>query len=196
MEISNIEVEIKILLDDSAIIIDSLKAIGAKLLNNETQIDLYLDHPCKSFYRTDESLRLRHRIPYSDTEVTMLDESHEPLELTFKGPKLHSRSKTRVEISIGVSDIDKTRLMLEHLGFLIVAEIKKKRIHYELDEIIISIDNVEGLGEYIELEKIVASRSEIDSAYNEIVDIIQRLGLDPAKSISSSYMELLSDCTE
>jgi adenylate cyclase class 2 len=185
----SIEVEVKIPIENRKSVENALHRIGAQRLNSETQVDVYFDHPARAFQETDEALRLRSRHPDVDG-----DESDNAIpaqyELTYKGPKLESRSKSRVELSVHISNIDSARSILENLGFKYVATISKRRVFYTVDSIAISVDDVEDVGLFLELERVVASRRDMNPALDMIFNLIERLGLDSNNSIKTSYLEL------
>ena len=185
----SIEVEVKIPIENRKAIEEALYRIGAQRLNSETQVDVYFDHPARAFQETDEALRLRSRHP--DVDGDEPDNTIPfPYELTYKGPKLESRSKSRVELSVHISNIDCARSILESLGFKHVATISKRRVFYTVDSITVSVDDVEDVGLFLELERVVTSRRDMNPALDMIFNLIERLGLDSNNSIRTSYLEL------
>jgi len=185
----SIEVEVKIPIENRTSVEEALHRIGAQRLNSETQVDVYFDHPARAFHETDEALRLRSRHP--DVEGDEPDNTiPSPYEMTYKGPKLESRSKSRVELSVQISNIDSARSILESLGFKHVATISKRRVFYTVDSITISVDDVEDVGLFLELERVVTSRGDMNPALDMIFNLIERLGLDSNSSIRTSYLEL------
>ena len=183
------EVELKLPITDMDTIESKLLDLGAKKVNSEIQIDAYLDHPCKSFPETDEALRLRSRV------ATILNEGVDPpayaiRELTYKGPKIDPLSKTRVELSVGVDNTDELNEILMYLGFKHVVTIRKKRTFYSIRDITASVDDVEGVGIFLELEQVVDSEAKIEANREQLFALVRELGLDPSTSIRKSYLEL------
>ena len=178
------EVEVKVPITNSEEIKRKLHDSGANQLNTEVQIDTYFDHPCRTFQETDEAVRVRTRRPLDDTE---LDLSHAPNELTYKGPKI------RLEYSVDINDFSTITAILENLGFKYVATVTKKRTFYNLREITISIDDVEHVGLFLELESIAHEKSELESAKRAIFDLLDELGISPDQSVRESYLELYLD---
>lgn len=190
MKQTSFEVEVKIPVGNLEQLGDSLERIGAVKLNSETQVDTYYDHPCKAFQQTDEAIRLRSRMPYSQRSSEPVDESRPLYELTYKGSKFDPLSKTRVELSVGLDDLENAKSILTHLGFKHVAKVVKKRVFYSLDDLTLSLDLVEGVGGFLELERVVASKNEIGPEREKMFLILTKLGLDPKESIRESYLEL------
>jgi adenylate cyclase class 2 len=189
MSESRFEVEVKIPLQDTEPLRVALLDIGGKKLNTETQVDAYYDHPCRSFQKTDEAVRIRTRQPHPDVH-SFMDPSMPLIEMTYKGPKVDPLSKTRVELSVGLDDDRSTGLILKQLGFKAVAEITKIRSFYSIRRVTVSIDDVIDVGQFLELERVVNDENEIEEAREDLFSIIKELGLDPAKSIRTSYLEM------
>jgi adenylate cyclase class 2 len=181
------EVEVKVPVTNSEEIRQRLLDSGARQLNSEVQVDTYFDHPCRSFQETDEAIRVRERRPIDGTD---LDTSHAPNELTYKGPKIDQETKTRLEYSVDLEETKSITAILETLSFKPVAMVTKKRIFYILNEITISIDDVEHVGLFLELESIVHDKNEIESAKKAIFEILEGLGVDPNQTVRDSYLEL------
>jgi adenylate cyclase class 2 len=183
-----IEVELKVPLESPDQIRQQLKRLDALELNSEIQHDDYFDHPCRSFATSDEALRVRTRESISGIEANFAVQ-----ELTYKGPKLDAVSKTRVELSTDLTETTNILAMLDHLGFTHVARITKRRTFYRLDKVIVSLDDVDDLGWFLELEVIVDSKDDVTSTLDQLFSIIQELGIDPKSSIRESYLELYLD---
>jgi adenylate cyclase class 2 len=173
-----IEVEIKIPIDDIEKLRNIIKRRGT-LVSIIKQNDIYFQHPSRDFSLTDEALRLR--------------EEDNKYQLTYKGPKISEMSKTRTEITINVNDFNKTKQLLEYLGFKTFINITKIRETYKINESFVSIDYVNGLGYYVELEKEVSDIRRVSEIENELINLAKDLGLDVTKNIRKSYLELLLD---
>ena len=181
------EVEVKVPITDSEMMKQNLLASGARMLNNEAQIDTYFDHPCRSFGATDEAVRVRTRKPIEDDES---DSSRLLNELTYKGPKIDKKTKTRLEYTVGIDDADSLSAIIDSLGFKRVGKITKKRTFYSLRGITISIDDVDSVGLFLELESIAHDKDEMESAKRAIFELLDELGLDPKQSVRDSYLQL------
>ncbi|MHA1769166.1 MAG: class IV adenylate cyclase [Candidatus Thorarchaeota archaeon] len=181
------EVEIKIPHSDSESIEAAILARAGTRMNSETQTDIYFDHPCRSFKDSDEAIRIRSRSSIIDEPP---EESHPLVELTYKGPKIDSTTKTREEYSVGLSDADTATKILESLGFKRVATIVKRRVFYRIDDVILSLDDVAGVGTFLELEMIATGDEQMNAKRASLIQLVRDLGLDPADSVTESYLEL------
>jgi adenylate cyclase class 2 len=182
------EVEVKVPISDVNAIEKNILRAGGRRLNSEIQTDIYYDHPCRTFSQTDEAIRLRTREPLDDSPI---DVSRRVMnELTYKGPKVDKTTKTRLEFTSGISDVESIISILHYTGFKHVAIIKKRRIFFDVSGITVSLDDVDGVGLFIELESIAHSKKSMQAARNKILSLVKRLKLDPKKSVRDSYLEL------
>lgn len=176
-----LEAEIKLPLDaaDQRRLRERLDALGAAAGATHEQADSYFAHPVRDFRVTDEALRLR------------LDDG--VLRVTYKGPKLDPPRKTREEIEFALgTDLAVASTLLDRLGFRAAAIVRKRRTEWHVPGRLpgtISIDEVEGLGTYCEVE---VSAETVDEGRAALAELQQRLGLDHLAPIAESYLELLA----
>lgn len=174
-----IEVEVKAKISNSNEIIKRLKT-QAIFLKETIQEDIYFNAPDRDFRITDEALRIRI--------------SSEESELTYKGSKIGNlMDKTREEISVNINknDLRKTQIILEKLGFQVVTKVLKTRMLFQINDLSISVDFVENLGEYIEIESLVNTPNEIEKKRNEILNFLSELDIPLEDCERRSYLELL-----
>jgi adenylate cyclase, class 2 len=176
------EVEQKFPAADLTALENRLRELGATVAGPVAEADLYFAHPAKDFAKTDEALRLRRK--------------GEKNFITYKGPKIDPTTKTRREIELplppGEETVGKWRELLEAVGFRPVAEVRKSRkkakIIWQGRGVECSLDTVEGLGTYFELE-VIAEQSGLDAARSVIASLAEKLGLTGSER--RSYLELL-----
>ncbi len=175
-----IEVESKYWSPGNPSVIAALNRLGAKKLSDTTMEDVYLAHPTRDFGKTDEALRLRKK--------------EDGAELTYKGPRMKSSStpaKAREEISVAVGDPLNTQRILERLGFKEVYAVTKRRASYQLDRLRVDVDDVDGLGEFVELEVLTESPERTASLLETA-----RAELGLTKLERKTYLELLIEKKE
>lgn len=175
------EVEIKSPIADVTAFTSLLEEIGAEPVGIREELDIYFSHPARDFAKTDEALRVR-KI------------GHEA-SLTYKGPKIDAQSKTRREIELalaGQQPEQTATALLEALGFRPVMEVRKERRLFRLTwegyPVLLSIDIVQGLGTYTELEAHVAE-AEVARARDALLRLAAALRLTSTER--RSYLELL-----
>ncbi|MFX1253753.1 MAG: class IV adenylate cyclase [Promethearchaeota archaeon] len=193
-----LEIEIKIALrnQDKSIVLNELQNLSVTnnktnqhhctFLSEEEELDYYFQHPCQDFSQTDEALRIRIKRERSSPIASY--------ELTYKGAKIDSITKTRSEISVEINSYDKMNALLSALGFTLAGKVFKNRKTWKIDteEITISLDEVKSLGTYLELEII-----DVESNYEKSKDklffwlqkLLKRENLPPIER--RSYLELL-----
>ena len=181
------EVEIKVPADHAAVE-SRLRELGAERAGRRVQRDVYYDAPHREFAETDEALRIRH-----ETDADPATDSPETTRLTYKGPLLDSASKTRSEHETAVDDAEALAGVLDGLGFDPAATVEKRRVYWSLDGFTVTLDAVDGVGEYVEVEREVEDESAIDATRDAAADLLDRLGLDAADQVRTSYLELLLD---
>ncbi|WP_048058128.1 class IV adenylate cyclase [Pyrococcus yayanosii] len=156
-----------------------------EFMRREVHEDIYYQHPCKDFSKTDEALRIR---------IKRFN-GHFEAFLTYKGPKIELTSKTRLEIEVQIDDVDKYSQLLEALGFREVLTVVKTREKYYVEKgITITLDEVEGLGKFVEIETLVKSQEEIGDAVKKLRKILEELGV--TKLERRSYLELLLETSQ
>lgn len=148
-----------------------LLELEAKFLKKEEQEDIYFNHPSRDFAETDEALRIR--------------KIEKGFYLTYKGPKLDKLTKTREEHEIKISSFEEAKEILKKLKFREVAAIRKQREYYALDNFIIALDEVEGLGSFIEVEKKAEHYTP-----EEIIAFLKKLGIKERDFERRSYLKL------
>ncbi|MDR5674170.1 Adenylate cyclase, class 2 (thermophilic) [Halalkaliarchaeum sp. AArc-CO] len=159
------------------------------------QTDTYYDAPHREFAETDEALRIR-RVRHLDSDCERArspesDPRHDDdVTLTYKGPLVDDVSKTRVERETGVDDGDELNSILSVLGFDPTATVEKRRELFTVDGYTVTLDDVSGLGEFVEVER-EAVEADIEEVREGAIDVLESLGLDPEDAIRTSYLELL-----
>ncbi|MEM1722215.1 MAG: class IV adenylate cyclase [Candidatus Jordarchaeales archaeon] len=173
-----IEVEIKYRVPKDSVeqILSRVTSMGGVFVGEEIQEDIYFQHPSRNFALTDEALRVR-RVGNKT-------------EITYKGPRIDPKSKTREEVKVEVDNFSKTILLFEKLGFLRVAKIVKNRKTYALNEILLHLDDVDGIGFFVEIETIVESESEVETKRNELLLKAEKLGIPVEGFELRSYLEI------
>ena len=116
--------------------------------------------------------------------------------LTYKGPKVDATTKTRHEIDLPLPPEEETAQawigLLTALGFTVAGEVRKSRrkahVAWQGRRVEVSLDEVEGLGTFVELELVVGP-AEAEAAKTCIAALAERLQLEG--SVRRSYLELL-----
>ncbi len=162
------EAKVRVRCEDLSKIESRIESLGFRLVYSGAEEDIYYNHPCRDVLKTDEAIRVRI--------------SRAGKKVTYKGPRMGGKVKARVEYEARVDgDIE---AILEHLGFKPVIVVRKSRSLYKGESAIITLDRVEGLGCFVEVES-------IDGSEEPVINVIRMLGLDPEVLITESYVGLI-----
>ncbi|SNR23828.1 class IV adenylate cyclase [Halorubrum vacuolatum] len=199
------EVELKVPASTEAVR-ERLIALDAIRRDTRHQRDIYYDAPHRTFAETDEALRIRHetvldvqregsddedRRGGSDARDGETDETS--AAITYKGPLVEAASKTREEYETAVSEPAAAAGILEGLGFEPAATVEKRRERWSIDDVTVTLDTVTDLGEFVEVELAVVDAAGIEQARERAIATLDRLGLDAADQLRTSYLELLEN---
>ncbi|MBN2156945.1 MAG: class IV adenylate cyclase [Candidatus Lokiarchaeota archaeon] len=192
-----LEVEVKFKLQNKEVFEENLKQLGANYVVDIIHKDTYYNLPkgMRNFAKTDEALRLR-RIEEYDVRETETVAHKISSDLTYKGPKIDTETKTRKELITTVGNPDELDSIIKSLGFRTVLTLAKYRRLYTLDveghHIEMLIDKIEHLdGYYAECEIMASSDKEMEESKVIIFDILEKLGYYKTDSILASYLELV-----
>jgi adenylate cyclase, class 2 len=179
-----VEQKHRVSIEDATALDFQLASCGASLGEPIDQTDQYFAHPCRDFAKTDEALRIR-------------TESGRGF-ITYKGPKLDNKTKTRREIELPLEKADpdgeKITELLQSIGFTPVAVVRKTRRPFRISfagrDVEGAYDVVDRLGVFIELE-LKVDEADLEEAKRIISELAIKLDLGP--SIRQSYLEMLLD---
>ena len=170
-----LEIEIKVKVADLQPIRERILSSGASLLGEGIEYDAYYNSPERDFSKTDEALRLRRA---DDCAL-----------LTYKGAKIGLGSfKAREELNIRVESIETMDAILDRIGFKKTAAVQKFRESYRVGRATVTLDQVEGLGTFAEIE--AAGDLSLEEAEREIERIAEEYGIE-GERLTLSYLELL-----
>ena len=174
-----IEVETKLKIDCIEDIEERIKELIGEYKGEKTEIDRYFDHPNMQILSGGCALRVR--------------DAGGKYRLTYKGPKKDEETTSRTEIEIGIESAGEMIEILDELGFYEVSTVKKLRKTYLLKDLIITLDTVDDLGEFIEVEGKASNDREFKAKKDEIFKLLKRLGLSTGVISQRSYLEMLLD---
>jgi adenylate cyclase class 2 len=156
-------------------------ALGGVFVKTEQHVDTYLRHPCRDFRATDEALRIRQ----------INDEAY----ITYKGKRREGPIKIRpeTELPLAANTVAGWFQIWESLGFEKVQQVKKTRHLFQLDRpdgpITVTLDHIAGLGDFVEIERVLTNENQIDAAQNEILRLADELQLGAIEK--RSYLSMI-----
>jgi adenylate cyclase, class 2 len=170
-----LEVELKVRVPALDPVREQLTKKNARFCGRVREHDIYYNAPHRDFALTDEAVRVR----YSDDHAVV----------TYKGPKIKKFGlKAREELNFAVESGAAFETMLIRLGFTKTTEVNKWRENYRLDTASISLDAVDELGTFAEIE--VITEDENDNPTEQIGKIAKEIGVE-GEPILQSYLELI-----
>lgn len=151
--------------------LDALRAVAFTIGNSDH--DIFFDFPDGRLGRNDQYLILRHMQP-----------SGRVLWIS-KGP---GPDKC---VAMDLADLDNAITMLTSLGFVETKHINKQRDIYFLGMFHVTLDDVPGLGRFVELAIMTDDDPALLSLDCDLSQLAETLGLSCADRETRSYRELL-----
>jgi len=163
-----IEIKFRVNLDE---IRKRIEALGAEFVGEEIQEDLYFALPSKRLLRIRRIVNLNEVIlGYKKIK----DEKNEEFD----------------EIEVKVEDFERMRTILNHLGFKEDVWVKKHRYVYKLGDVTFELNQVEKLGDFLDIEIIA---DNVQEAKDKIWKIAEALGLSKEDVEPRLYQEMLKE---
>lgn len=195
----NYEVKFKFKID-----IDIWKKIDSKLPRER---EITITHESDTYYDNDDLFKLALQdkaLRIRKTEVRNGDSVKSTLiDITYKGPKLNIKSKTRKELNLVIDDLDGFDYLFQELNLKPIKTVNKIRITHvfkieENIELKLSLDHIHGLGYYVELETFTDNIETIPFIETKLMEYWFKLlkisdvaDEKPRISIRESYLELI-----
>jgi len=169
------EYEVKIRVGSLQPLRARLASLGIRPTTNLTEKDTYFNSPTRDFRRTDEALRIR--------------STKEGTSLTYKGPKIGLAGiKAREELIVSVGPREAMEEILFRLGFTSTAVVEKIRETYRVEGTSVALDQVKGLGSFVEIE--ASPGLGEDEAVALIVRVRRELEVH-GEETTLSYLEMI-----
>ncbi|MFM1688373.1 class IV adenylate cyclase [Aeromonas salmonicida] len=167
------EVEFKYRQDDRPAFISTLKTLDPEvMLENNLEQDSYFDTPEPTLATEGKSLVIRTMQP-SGIKLWIV-----------KGPE-----RDRCE-AVNITDADKAASMLQTLGYQQVLAISKRRSIYFVGPFHVTLDHLDGLGDFAELAIMTDDETLLPSYRQQLQDLATRLGLSSRQLETRSYRTL------
>lgn len=170
--------------------VSSLEEIKEKLILNGFQegasireSDMYYNSEYHDVKKLGEAIRIR--------KSTDLLTGQMQAQLNFKGKKIDQVSMSRQEYETVVENPECMEKILIALGFSPVAGVQKTRCYMKQDEMTACLDQVDGLGSFLELEVIAAEESMRETYLQRMEGLLAELGLSMGETVRTSYLSML-----
>jgi adenylate cyclase class 2 len=107
----------------------------------------------------------------------------------FTLKKSQSFELDKIEKEVTVNDVDELRELIDHIDFHKVMEVHKTRVKTHYKDMEICLDEIEGLGSFIELEKITDQDAAV--VQKDLFDFLGTLGVEEKDRVTKGYDVLL-----
>lgn len=179
-----IEIEVKLRIKDVAVLEKKLLEHGYKLIETLRETDTYFDGGINGIKKSGQALRVRRTVNC----VTGKEQS----AITFKGEKIDAVSMARLELETVVESGEAAEKILCALGFYPVQPIVVKiRKILRNGDISACLDDVKGLGTFLELEIMEESEEARPAALERIEEILNSVGYAMDDTTRVSYLSQL-----
>lgn len=171
------EVEVKARIADKEAIIKKLESLGCKFsepITQHDQIYVTLDVDFPDVKTGQGAARIRRQ--FGDKGDKIL--------LTLK--QVQKNQLDKIEHEVEISDAKEMDAILRIIGYRLVSEVKKvrRKTKYQGDEI--CVDEVEGLGSFMEMERL-AEEGDSDQIQAELFSFLKTLGIKDSDRVFDSY---------
>lgn len=179
-----IEVEVKLPIPDPEGVKNRILEAGFKEQRFIEERDTYFDNARGDIRANGEALRVR--------ETKDCRTGKKQAQINYKGKKLDTQTMTRRELETGVEDGVVCREILQAIGYSPAEpEVIKVRTMLQKDSVTACLDNVRGLGDFLELEILVEREEKKDAALGQIKVILNSLGYQVSDTVQTSYLSML-----
>ena len=162
----------------------------SKGISYEWQVDDYLDNEASAINLNDQVLRRRATTLQKYQNGKWSSPRHE-LKITFKGPGLSTTIRQREEIEVDAES--DCFLILSRLGYNKTMTVKKQRWAFQpFQDLTLCLDEVEGLGYFIEIEVVFDEKLKGVNAEEKVQETLSRLEFSDLRVEPQSYAKLLA----
>ena len=170
------EVELKYRLQDKHTFLSQLQRLPHQImLENNAEFDRYYDTQSASLAKESKYLILREMRP-SNIKLWIV-----------KGPGDKLCQATRID------NIDSAAAMLETMGYGVVLLLNKTRSIYFIGQYHVTVDHLEGLGDFAELAIMTDDASQLADHEQGLISLAMQLGLNENDIETASYRELVQN---
>lgn len=173
------EIEVKAKIENIEIVKEKIATLGCQFGNELIQEDVIF-----------LPVGIKYNEIVKGTPVVRVRNSNGVITLTLKKRVIEGSELIKLEKEIIINDKQKAIEIIEHMGFHEVVRVNKKRIECEHDEMTICLDEIEGLGNFIEVEKMSDNENET-KVQSQLVDFLVTLGIENENIVTKGYDTLI-----
>lgn len=178
------EIEVKVKTKDNDVVIRQLEAAGCVFTPSVEQDDVTFATTKESmdaFMRSKIFARIR-RVTGGDTIFTVKYDDQR-----------HVLGMAAIEHEVKVDSALELEQILLLMGLKRIVRVKKMRRKTKYKEYEICVDDVEELGSYMEIEKMVEKDVNPHAVHEELVGVLESLGIDLEGRVTKGYDIIMLD---
>jgi adenylate cyclase class 2 len=173
------EVEVKVKVSDFGKVKQQLTEMGCVFSQQITQDDVtFVD---SNYGEYDEF--------QPGKNILRLRKSDDKYIFTLKQPQRNEMDS--IERESEISDPEEFEAALLLMGYRKVVKIHKTRVKTKYKDCEICLDEVEGLGSFIEVEKIITGDGDAIEVQEQLFEFLITLGIDPKDQVFNGYDTLI-----
>ena len=167
------EVELKFRLPCRQSFLDTLRTLNAKVrFEDNIEYDRYYDRKDGALAGANKHVIIRDIQPVG----IML--------WIVKGPEAD-----RCE-AVDITDAERADSMLRNMGYDVVLELKKQRSIYFINEFHLTLDHLEGIGDFAEFAIMTDKEEMLESYHQQLTELARQFGLGDDQLEHRSYRQL------
>lgn len=178
---NNIEIELKLPLLNAEKVRAYLKSHGKHSYTSE-QRDIYYNAPHRDFLANPDEVNEWFRVRVEKDKAHLNYKDWQPHDTAIK---THA-----IEYETNLDSFEQLSNILNALDFTKLVEVNKLREAYDILETEVSIDTVEDLGSFIELEY-KGKGSDIEAARAHLHEVLRKIGAETGELDTRGYPYLL-----
>jgi adenylate cyclase class 2 len=179
---NDVEIELKLPLTNSKEV-EALLNKQADFQYESFQHDVYYNAPHRNFLENTDNVNEWLRVRLTEGKA----------QINYKDFQPHdTKVKTHcIEYEAGVDSEDQLGKILEALNFVKLVDVKKTRKAWHYMDTEVSVDSVEGLGDYIEIEYKGKHTDDIQTARDHLFEVLKTLGAITGELDTRGYPYLM-----
>jgi adenylate cyclase class 2 len=107
--------------------------------------------------------------------------------------KASLRSRDNHERETIVEDAGQVADMLERVGYSLGVYLRKSRRTAHYNGLELCLDEIEGLGTFVEVEKLAGENADVDAVQTQLWNLLQELGIKPDDRVHKGYDTLMHE---
>ena len=175
------EIEIKVRVADKSSLLQILSDQNVALSNPVTQRDRVFGRPGVDGGNDNSAPWLRIRTETKNGEVKQI----------FTLKKSVTNQMDSIEHETEVDNADELAKIIEHMDFTPYSDLTKTRQKAHDGDVEICVDTVEGLGDFMEVEKLTEEDADYDAVIVELWAVLDKYGLKREDEVTDGYDVLI-----